>query len=294
MKTRSSETTYRIFIGVITGMVSFLALYPIYYIVTLSFTSEAEWVAKGGLVLWVNDPTLAAYRYILGSNSFVLNSFVISVARTAVGTSFGLVVTCATGYALSRRQMPGRTFLTLFVIITILFNGGLIPTYLVVQGTGLLNTFWVYIIPLAVYSWGVLVFKQFFENVPYEIEESAIIDGASEIALMTRIIVPMSKPVVAAIGLFLAVIQWNNWFDALIYIRNFRLYPLQLVLRNLFSVGSMAADTQGSRPDPTLVRVPEISLKMAVAVIGTVPILMVYPFLQKYFIKGVYTGSVKG
>lgn len=198
------------------------------------------------------------------------------------------------GYIVSRRRMPGNKFLMFLVLITILFGGGLIPTFLVVKDTGMYDSFWSMIIPGLLDSWGVLVFRQFFMNLPGEVEESACMDGINEVGLMTRIVLPMSLPVVAALGLFIAVGHWNSWFDAMIYIQNDYLKPLQLILHDL-SVDTNLGVNANSRDVTDLAsRVSTRSLRMCVTVIGTVPILCVYPFLQKYFTKGVYVGAVKG
>ena len=196
------------------------------------------------------------------------------------------------GYILSRHRLPGRQTLIVLVLITILFPGGLIPTYLIVSGLGLLNTFPVFFVPLLIDGWGVLVFKQFFGNTPREIEEAAYIDGVGEVRLMLSIMIPMSTAVIAAWSLFIAVAQWNSWFDALIYIRNQYLMPLQLIMVNLFNQ-SLGWD-MNFQTGEMVNRVSIMSLRMAITVLGTVPILLVYPFLQKHFVSGVYLGSIKG
>ncbi len=293
MKLRGTEKSYQIFLVFMVVFIALLSAYPILYVVSLSLTSELEWIEKGGFVLWPANPTIQGYKMVISGTPVFLNSFVVSVLRTILGTSLNLGFALVTGYVLSRKELPGRRIMLFGVLFTILFSGGLIPTFLVVRDTRLLNTIWAMIIPQLLQGWFVLVFKQFFEQLPKELEESAVIDGTDEIRLMTRIIVPMSKPVMAALGLFMAVQHWNSWFDALVYIRSISLMPIQLILRNMFVSANFGFDMEMSNADSTM-RISSISLRMAVTVIGTLPIMCVYPFLQKYFVKGVYMGAVKG
>jgi len=294
MKKLNNEKVYQIIITFIIVTVSVVCLFPLVYIFMLSLTSKSEWIAKEGVIFWVNNPTLFAYEGIFNFGGTIGKAFIISILRTSVGTFLTLIITIISGYTLSRKDLPGRKIMIIMIMTILIFNGGLIPTYLVVKETNLLNTFWAMIVPMMMYGWGVLIFKQFFENIPAEIEESAQMDGASEIDLMINIAVPISAPVIAAIGLFSAVIHWNSWFDAMIYITDPGLKPLQLVLRNMFVDNNLSWATGTMNHDPSMLSVTDESQKMAVAIIGTLPILMVYPFLQKHFVKGVYTGSVKG
>jgi len=292
MKVNAGERAYQWSLRILLILLCILCLYPLLYVIALSLTSEKEWVATGGFLLWPRQPTLAAYESVITRTPVFLNSFLVSAERVVVGTIATLAFTLAMGYVLSRRRLPGRKGITMLVLLTILFPGGLIPTYLVVSDLGLLDSFWVYIIPVLVDSWGVLVFKQFFENSPLEIEEAALIDGAGELRLMVSIIIPMSTAVIAAWSLFIAVGQWNSWFDAMIYVRKQSLLPLQLVMVNLFRQ-NLGYDMNLGIMDPVN-RTSIMSLRMAITVLGTLPILIVYPFLQRYFVSGVYLGSVKG
>lgn len=232
----------------------------------------------------------------MGNSNAYIQAFGVSLLRTAVGTALTTTMSMALGYGLSRKEIPGKRALLFIVMVTVLYGGGLIPTFLVINQTRLLDTFWALVIPGLVDSWNVLVFKQFFTNLPEEIEEAAYIDGCGELRMLANIVLPMSLPVVAALSLFTAVAHWNSWFDAMIYIQsNKQWYPLQLLLRNLFVDANLGFSTGGievfnleaTSSSPT-------SIRMAVTVIGTVPILCVYPFLQKYFVKGMYVGAVKG
>jgi len=272
------------------------SLVPLLYVLATSLVTEKEYLAKGGFILWPSEPTLLAYKRLFNGSLFT-DALMVSVIRTALGTVLTLATTTMLAYIVSRKSMPGRKPVLFAVLITILFNGGLIPTYLVVRDLHLLDSVWALVIPGLVDSWSVLVLKQFFENLPAEMEESAKIDGAGEIRLMTSIMIPMALPAMAAIGLFTAVGQWNAWVDAMIYLHNTKLYPLQLLISNMFSssaLTSMGNTAQNAGLLNMQNRVSTETLKMALVVFGTVPILCVYPFLQKYFTKGMYLGAVKG
>ena len=295
MKLRGEELAYQIFVYVFVGLLLLISLFPLLYVVGVSFTSEAEYYARGKLMIIPFQPTFAAYTKIFTTNALLLNSLLVSVQRTLVGTLLGLSFTLIVGYATSRTDMPGSKFLMFMVLVTILFSGGMIPTFLVVKDIGLYDSFWAMIVPGLVSGWNALVFRQFFFNLPHEIEEAAEIDGVSKFGMLTRVVLPMSLPVVASLGLFTAVNHWNSWFDAMIYLKTRINQPLQLILYQMHKDANIAANTNDmSELTDALERTSSRSLRMALTVIGTVPILCVYPFLQKYFVKGVYTGAVKG
>ena len=229
------------------------------------------------------------------SNANLLKSLWLSEERTVLGTVLSLSFTLIIGYGTSRKDMPGSKFLMFMVLVTILFSGGMIPTFIVVKDMGLYDSFWSMIIPGLVSGWNALVFRQFFDGLPHPVEEAAEIDGVSKFGMLVRIILPMSLPVVASLGLFTAVNHWNSWFDAMIYIKSGKNQPLQLILYQMHKDANLAANTNDMAAlTDSLERSSSRSLRMALTVIGTVPILCVYPFLQKYFVKGVYTGAVKG
>lgn len=293
MKSFRGERVYQVISYVVIGLLSLASAYPIIYVVSMSLVSEQEWIQRNGFIFIPYHPTLLAYERLFGGSVFT-DALMVSVMRAAIGTALTLTMTMVAAYVVSRKRLPGRRWFLFLILVTVLFSSGLIPTYLVVKDLHLLDTFWALIVPGLVDSWSLLVLKQFFEGIPQEIEESAEVDGVNDWTLMSRIILPMSKPALAAIGLFIAVSHWNSWFDAFIYINNPDWMPLQLIMRNMFANANI-----GSNFNPTSVlnpaqRVSTESLKMAVAVIGTVPILLVYPFLQKHFAKGMYLGAVKG
>lgn len=291
-----TEKTYKwLSVAVVLALMA-ASLVPLLYVLSSSLVSEKEYLAKGGFILWPSDPTLNAYTRLFSGGLFT-DALLVSAVRTALGTLLTLASTTLLAYIVSRKKMPGRKPLLFAVLLTILFNGGLIPTYLVVQQLHLLDSIWALVIPGLVDSWSVLVLKQFFENMPAELEESAKMDGAGEIRLMASVLIPMALPAMAAIGLFTAVAQWNSWFDAMIYLNNPKLRPLQLIITNMFSSSSltdMGNINQAANTINLENRVSNETLKMALVVFGTLPILCVYPFLQKYFTKGMYLGAVKG
>lgn len=295
MKLRGREKGYQVCITVLIFLLLIVCLFPLLYVVCVSFTSEAEWIERGKMMLIPMRPTLAAYEKIFTVNASLVGSLGISVLRTAVGTALSLSCTLVVGFAVSRRDMPGSKVLMFLVLFTVLFSGGMIPTFLVVKDMGMYDSFWSMVIPSMVNGWNILVCRQFFQNLPFEVEEAAEIDGVSKLGLFLRIMLPMSLAVIASLGLFTAVNHWNSWFDAMIYIKTESLKPLQLILYQMHKDANLsAAANEFQSLTDAAERSSSRSLRMALTVIGTVPILCVYPFLQKYFVKGVYTGAVKG
>ncbi|MEU9832072.1 carbohydrate ABC transporter permease [Streptosporangium sp. NPDC048047] len=265
-------------------------LYPFGLAVGTSLTGRAESVANGGgYVLLPSHPTLEAYRLVL-SGGAVTRAVLTSVGITLSGTVLSLLCTVFLGYALSRRGMLGGRPILVMVLATFLFTPGMIPTYLMVKELGMLNTYQSVIVPVLVNAFNVVVVRAFFQGLPDELFEAARMDGAGEWRMMWRIAIPLSKAVIAVVGLFYAVGYWNSWFSALLYIDDHDRHPIQLVLRQYIFRGGAAQGT-----DVAIVRdLPTASVQMAVLVVALVPILLAYPFLQKYFTKGVLTGAIKG
>jgi putative aldouronate transport system permease protein len=294
MRLSKGDMAYQVVVYTVVSLLLLAAFFPLVYVVSTSFVSETEWNASGGRVIIPTAPSWGAYRNLIWQGRTFFRAFVVTVARTVIGTTLTIFFSMCLGYVLSRKDIPFKTLMLIMTLVTILFGGGLIPTFLVVNATGLYDTLWAMIIPGLVDSWSVLIFRQFFLNTPESIEESARIDGASEITVMWVIVVPLSKAVIAALTLFTAVEHWNSWFDAAVYIRNADLKPFQLLMRDLFTNASLSAAMQSEgRMFDLQNRVTPHSTRMAVTVIGTLPILCIYPFLQKYFTKGVYMGAVK-
>lgn len=285
-----AETSYQVVIHFVVGMVVLSALLPLVYVIGMSLTSQSELIERNYFVVIPYEPTLEAYRRLLTSE-LLWRSVGVSVFRSVVGPLLTLVLTVIGAFVLSRRDLPGRTILLTMVVVTILFRGGLIPSYLVMHELELLNTVWSLVLPTAVDAFGLLVIKMFIENIPRELIESAYLDGVSEVQLLVRIIVPLAAPAIAAIGMFNIVMHWVSWFDALVYIQDPNLYPLQLVLRNMLA--NEVVNDQMTQSLAVSQQISPESLKMATVVVAIIPILMVYPFLQKHFIRGVYMGAVK-
>lgn len=252
-------------------------------------------MSRGNLMVIPFKPTLEGYRRILFRDDTYIKGLFISILRTGIGTAVTLACTLIMGYLLSKEDLPGRRFLLFAVMVTVLYNGGMIPTFLTVKGLGLVDTFWSMILPGMVDTWSVLVFKQFFSGLPKEVMESAEIDGCGEFRMLVQIAIPLSTAVMAALGLFMAVGHWNSWFEPMIYLqKNTDLYPLQLLLRNMFTNSNLGYNVNSGMQVDAANQQTTTSLRMVVTMIGTVPILCVYPFLQKYFTSGVYMGAVKG
>ncbi|MDR2135187.1 MAG: carbohydrate ABC transporter permease [Treponema sp.] len=287
--TDPAEFAYQAIICAMVGILCVLCLFPLLFVLGMSFTSEGEMIQKFYFVIIPEKPTLSAYQFILRQQGF-FNSLWISVARTALTTFLTVIFVLVASYALAEPKLPGRKYMLLFIIITMMIGGGLIPTYLLFSQLKILNKFAVMVLPCLGYTYGILVIKTFIEGIPAEISESADIDGAGDILKLIRIIAPLTIPSLAAIALFTAVGQWNSWFDALVFVRDSRLFPISLVIRNLLSASSQQVVTGQT----ILNRMAPETLKMASVVVAIVPILCVYPFLQKYFIYGVFTGAVKG
>ena len=291
------ERSYQFIAAAIILACTVVMVFPLIWVVSMSVTSQQELMRRGGFVIIPQRPTFYGYELLWNRSSIVLQAFLVSVTRTLLGTLLCLVVTTMGAYVAARPELPGQKLFIVLILITIIFPGGMIPTFLVVRRLGMLNSIWALVIPMMVNGWALLIIKQFMQNIPGEINDSAFMDGAGEWTVLVRISVPMAAPALAAIGLFTAVGHWNSWFDALIYVDEASLYPLQLVLRNVIN-GVLSLQSGLAQEDlaaiPEAVRLDADSVKMSVIVVTTLPILCVYPFLQKYFTKGMYLGAVKG
>lgn len=293
MKLSRGEQTASVINYAILGLFGLLALAPFVHLLAQSLSSHSA-IVSGKVVFWPVDWTWEAYNRILREQEF-LNAFGVSVLRTAAGTLVNVVLTCLFAYPLSKTHLKGRSVIMFLIVFTMMFGGGMIPTFLVVKATGLLNKFLVYIIPGAISAFNVIILKNFFQTVPVELEESAKMDGGSNFGILVRIIIPLSMPAIATIMLFHAVGHWNAFFDTVLYVTERKLFPLQVYLRELvmFNNSDINRNVSDSlNMDSTLLALE--SLKAAALIASTVPILVVYPFLQKYFVKGLMLGSVKG
>ncbi|MDO3675674.1 carbohydrate ABC transporter permease [Paenibacillus ehimensis] len=278
--------------GALLVIIALLMLFPFYYMTIVSFTSYTEYV-KTELLLVPTSFVLDAYAYIFQSDSFV-RSLGVTIFVTVVGTFVNLLLTSMMAYALSRNILGKRVFLFL-VLFTFVFGAGIIPTYMIVSATGLINSYWALILPVAINSYNLIVMRQFFLNIPHELTESALIDGANDLQIYARIILPLSKPALAAFGLFSAVAHWNTYFSALLYLNDPAKWTVQVMLRQIVIL-SQAGNilSEGVQAARGLQVPPAETIGMAAILVSTIPILVLYPFLQKHFAKGVMLGSVKG
>lgn len=268
-----------------------ITLYPFLDVVFSSLTSSKELVENAKSILAIpKHPTLDNYRYVLSGNS-IFRAYGVTIFRTVVGTMLNMTITVLTAYPLSKKFLPGRSVLMQIFFFTMIFSGGMIPTYLVVKSFKLINTIWALMIPSLLNVYNMIVMRTSFEGIPEDLEDAAKIDGCSEWKTLFRIVLPVSKPTLASIGLFYAVWHWNSFFDVVLYITNRDLWPLQTLLREVVLTMSMA-ELNANLAD--VATPPSSSVIAATVMVSTIPILVVYPFLQKYFVKGVMVGAVKG
>jgi putative aldouronate transport system permease protein len=267
-----------------------LCIIPFLYIVSSSFADSAEIVSRS-IFLFPQNPTLVAYDYIM-SSPVLPRSLLISIFITVAGTLTSMIVTLAMAYGVSKKHLVGRAIIMGFVVFTLVFSGGMIPTFLVVKELGMIDRYTALILPVCVNTFNLIVIKNFFQRLPQELEDAARIDGCHDMRIFWSIALPLSMPVIATFTLMYAVGYWNDYFNSLIYLNDTKKWPLQIMLRQIvmFSQGGI----DGAGVDLEYVKPPAQSIKMAVIVFGTLPILVVYPFLQKHFAKGVLLGSVKG
>jgi len=272
-----------------------ITLYPFLNILAISLNNAVD-SAKGGIHILPRDFTFANYIEIFGSNDRLLKAFGMSVLRTVVGTVTGIIASTMLAYTLSRKDFVFNKPVAIILVVTMFVSGGLIPEYMLIRQLGLINTFSVYILPMLISAFNVIVIRSFMDGLPDALQESAKIDGANDFTIFWRIVLPLSMPVIATICLFLAVGQWNSWFDTYLYARsNENLTTLQYELMKILDNASTSGDSgiTGQNAEFIAKQTNPQSLKMAITIIATVPILLVYPFLQKYFVTGLTLGAVK-
>lgn len=249
---------------------------------------------KGGLILWPRDLTFENYEKVI-SNSQIWIGYKNTLLRTVIGTVLQLFFTSMGAYVLSKRFFPHRTFWTLFIVFTMFFSGGMIPSFLLVKDLGLMNSYASMILPGFISAYNTVIMRNYFQSLPEEIEESALIDGAGRFRIFLQIILPLSKPILATVALWLAVGHWNSWFDVLLYITNDKMFTLQIILRRIILNGSREILDMSSAVNADLeATVSSEGLKAACIFVTTLPILCVYPFIQRFFVKGIMIGSLKG
>lgn len=267
-----------------------LTAYPFLYVLFASFSDPAKIMSTRGLIFYPQGFSLEAYRLVF-SNPMIVVGYANTLFYVIIGTTFNLLMTSFGAYALSRRGLMLSNPIMMGIVFTMFFSGGLIPNYLLISELGMLNTRWALIIPGAISTYNLIIMRTSFQGIPVSLEESAKIDGANDFTVLFRIILPLSLPIMAVMVLFYGVSHWNAWFNALIYLRDRDLYPLQLVLREILITNSIDTMTAGvGDTDKGLV---SETIKYAAIIIATIPVLFLYPFLQKYFVKGVMIGAVK-
>ena len=291
-KKKGKIELFDVFLVIFMLFIIVITLYPFLNVLAISLNDAADTV-KGGIHIWPREFTLQNYKEIFSGSSKLPRAFVNSVLRTVIGTVTGVLATTMVAYTLSRRDFIFNKFVTLLFIITMYVGGGLIPEYLVVRKLGLINNFAVYILPGLISAFNVIVVRAFMDGLPDALYESAAIDGANDWVVFRKIVFPLCLPVIATVALFIAVGQWNSWFDTYIYARtNDSLTTLQYELMKIMDNAATTVDIH----NPTLqnaARSNPQSIKMAITIVATVPILMVYPFVQKYFVSGMTLGAVK-
>ncbi|MGX1192136.1 carbohydrate ABC transporter permease [Metabacillus sp. SLBN-84] len=279
-------------ISVLT-IIAILVLYPLYFVVIASI-SNPDRIYSGDIWLLPKEITFEGYIRIF-QDEMIWLGYKNTVIYTVLGTAVNVSLTLMAAYALSRKDLAGRNFFMLLFLFTMFFSGGLIPTYLVVKNLGMVNTIWAMILPKAVAVWNLIVARTFFQsNIPDELLEAAKIDGCSNTKFFMKVVLPLSKPIIAVLILFYAVGHWNSYFDALIYLNDEGLYPLQLILRNILIQNEAAANMVGDVASYAAQRRLAELIKYGVIIVAALPLLIVYPFVQKYFVKGALIGGIKG
>jgi putative aldouronate transport system permease protein len=289
----AGDRVFGALVYVLLSMVLIIVLYPLVFVVSASISNPVT-VLRGEMWLFPKELSFIGYERIF-ANPEILTGYGNTILYTTVGTSINLMMTVLAAYPLSRQDFKGRGVITWFIVFTMFFSGGLIPTYLLVKNLGLINTMWALILPGAVSVWNIIIMRTFFQSsIPGEIQESAAIDGCNNIQTLWRIVLPLSAPILAVMVLFYAVGHWNSYFSALIYLNDREKYPLQLLLREIL-IKSEVDQMAGSMTTSTQQYLMEAeAIKYAIIIVANLPVLLLYPFLQRYFVKGMLIGAIKG
>lgn len=291
MKLTRGETAFVTVNYTVLTALTVLIVIPFWYVITISVTPYHLFSEKNGFILFPTSFSLQYYEYLLQKGSLIYAAYGTTIRNTAAGVLLALFLTTTAAYALAEKKLPGRRIILLYFLFTMLFKGGMIPTYITIKQLGLLNTGYVLILVMAYSAFNMIIMKSFFEGIPESLKESASIDGASELRMLWQIVLPLSMPVIATIGLLYLVVYWNDFFNAMLYVTDWHKAPVQLVLRTIVASSSLPPElleAAGSTPPPT------IGIQMAAIVIVALPMLIIYPFVQKYFEQGMLVGSVKG
>lgn len=292
IKLTAEDKAVNVFVIVVTVLALLATFYPIYYLLVYSLNDPID-AASGGLYWFPRKFTLENYAYVF-KNDHLFGSFLITAARTAIGTLTGVLFTALGAYALSKDRLALRKVYSIVGLVTMYFSGGLIPSYLLYQRLHLLDTFWVYIVPALFSIYNALLFMAFFRQLPSELEESAKVDGAGDFYIFARLVLPLSKPVLATVSLFVAVNHWNDWFSSAYFVSNQNLWTLPTIIVRMLSDNSIMDNMKnmspGMRMDPLSTL---LAIKYATLIVTILPIAVVYPFIQKYFVQGMMVGAIK-
>ncbi|MEK5026918.1 carbohydrate ABC transporter permease [Paenibacillus sp. FSL M7-1046] len=291
IKTSLGERIFDICNTIIMVLLIILTLYPMLYILFSSLSEGNQLISFNGILLWPQGFSLEGYKAVL-SNPTILSGFKNTLFILVVGLGINMTLTSLGAYFLSREGVMLQKPIMFFIVFTMFFQGGLVPFYLIVKSYGLLDSLWALILPTAVSTFNLIIMRTYFMAIPKELEESAFLDGAGHFTILFRIFIPLSMPVVAVLILYYGVGHWNSWFNAMIFLRDQELYPIQLVVRNII----LENDNASMLGTTTLIQSRDVAetLKYAAIIVTTAPILLLYPFLQKYFVKGVMVGALKG
>lgn len=289
IKKTASQKAFDVFNYVFLTLLVLLTLYPCIYVVVASLSDPNEVMKAGGLMIWPKGFQLDTYKLVF-KNRMILVGYKNTIFYVVVGTAINLILTIFGAYGLSRRDVPGRNAMMMMIIFTMFFRGGMIPEFLINKSLGIYDNRLAVILPYAISVYNLIIMRTFFQNIPVSLEESAKIDGANDFVILFRIMVPLAIPSIAVVGLYYGVEHWNSYMRSLIYLRNRELFPLQIILREILLQNQNEA--LQSATDTTFAYAE--NLKYATIVVATVPILCVYPFLQRFFVKGVMIGAVKG
>lgn len=291
-KRTTGEKIFAVFNGIGMCVLAFIFIIPIWHVLMGSISDPGLLNANQGLIAWpLGEPTLGGYRLVLANNA-ILNAYMNTIFYVVTATSWGVFLTILAAYALSRKDLYFRSPIALMITFTMIFSGGLIPTFMVVRDLGMLDTRWALILPNAVSVFLVLITRTSFASIPESLSEAAIIDGAGHLRILAQIILPVSRAIIAVIVLFYAIQHWNSWFAASIYIRDRSLFPLQLLLREIVIMNQDAAIQAAA--EAADVEMYRFLIQYTTIMVATIPMIIIYPFVQKYFVKGVMIGSIKG
>lgn len=291
LRKTAGEKIFNFFNTLLMIFVIIITLYPLLHVLFASISQPSRLIQHQGIILWPMGISFKSYNIVF-KYPMIISGYLNTIFYVLAGTTLNLIMTVLAAYVLSRKQVYLKNIIMFFIVFTMFFQGGMIPLYLLIKDLGLRDNRWALILPVAVSAWNIIITRTSFQSVPDSLEESARIDGAKDFTILFRIMIPLCRPVLAVMVLFYGVAHWNTWFSAMLYFRNRDLYPLQLVLREILIISDVTSMTQGvSAIDAEPIGQ---TIKYATIVVATIPIMCVYPFLQKYFVKGVMIGAIKG